>query len=567
MKWHRPSTGGAAAWIALLSLLCSFATIDAVSASSREGVIHGPPTLSSDPAGSIVVGYIATPSAGADLHAWLLGDPSPGSGWKDREVGICMAPGDQLHPAAACDGSGGRIVVWEDFRNGHDLDIYAQHVLASGTIDPSWPREGLAVCVASGAQVQPRIVFDGEGGALVIWEDRRSGEDDVFLQHVRANGMNDPAWPAGGRSLGSGAGARMNAAVIPDGSGGAIVAWQQQGDATGFDILALHVLPNGHESPGWPLEGRVVGGASGDQIEPTLAPDGAGGCIVVWSDDGNPEATRLFAQRILASGEPDARWPEAGIALCDAKRAQHQPSLLIDGAGGAFIAWQQRSAETGESNVVVQHVTENGIVDSDWPEEGLHASTAGGFQVSPRLAMVSDALSLVWLDRRDVAHVRAYAQRILRHGVLDPSWPEEGTLLSRDPADDLVLGASASDAALAVWREPGSWQVRSLRLTAAPPVLDAPPARTELLAPRPNPAAGAVTFRFTLATRQRARLTVFDIQGRRVATPMDRSLEPGPHEVVWDRRSARGALAANGVYFVRFDADDRRSSKRFVLSR
>jgi hypothetical protein len=48
-----------------------------------------------------------------------------------------------------------------DTRNGQDRDIFAQRVLASGLIDPSWPVNGAPVCIAPDVQINPVILADG----------------------------------------------------------------------------------------------------------------------------------------------------------------------------------------------------------------------------------------------------------------------------------------------------------------------------------------------------------------------------------------------------------------------
>jgi len=63
----------------------------------------------------------------------------------------------------ASDGAGGAIITWSDLRSGTDSDIYAQHVLASGLVDPGWPVDGRAICTAAGDQSSPAIVSDGAG--------------------------------------------------------------------------------------------------------------------------------------------------------------------------------------------------------------------------------------------------------------------------------------------------------------------------------------------------------------------------------------------------------------------
>jgi hypothetical protein len=85
--------------------------------------------------------------------------------------------------------------------------------------------------------------------------------------------------------------------------------------------------------------------------------------------------------------------------------------------------------------------------------------------------------------------------------------------------------------------------------------------------PRPNPAREGVTFRFSVAHRQPAKLVVFDIQGRRIATLLDRVLEAGPHDLSWNRSDVRGNRAKNGIYFARFEANGRSFTSRFVLAR
>src|SRR2546426_11777920 len=56
-------------------------------------------------------------------------------------VPLCTATFNQLNPTIVSDGAGGAIVTWYDNR-GPYYDIYAQHVLASGAVDGGWPTAG-----------------------------------------------------------------------------------------------------------------------------------------------------------------------------------------------------------------------------------------------------------------------------------------------------------------------------------------------------------------------------------------------------------------------------------------
>ena len=95
------------------------------------------------------------------------------------------------------DGAGGAIVVWYDYRSGGSNNIYAQHVLASGAVDPAWPADGRALCTAANNQHYPQIVSDGTGGAIVTWQDYRSGTNyDVYAQRANSSGLAQ--WAANG---------------------------------------------------------------------------------------------------------------------------------------------------------------------------------------------------------------------------------------------------------------------------------------------------------------------------------------------------------------------------------
>jgi hypothetical protein len=93
---------------------------------------------------------------------------------------------------------------------------------------------------------------------------------------------------------------------------------------------------------------------------------------------------------------------------------------------------------------------------------------------------------------------------------------------------------------------------------------EAPPAVTELLPISPNPSSGPVPIRFALGQRERVGLEVFDAQGRAVRAMALGLLEPGLHEVVWDGRNQRGALAEPGLYFVRLSMGSRVWTRRVV---
>jgi len=95
--------------------------------------------------------------------------------------------GQQWDPEIISDGAaGGTIVVWDDFRNGTNLDIYVQKLNANGVVQ--WTADGVVICNATNDQLLPQIISDGTGGAIITWSDFRSG-GDIYAQRVNENGV------------------------------------------------------------------------------------------------------------------------------------------------------------------------------------------------------------------------------------------------------------------------------------------------------------------------------------------------------------------------------------------
>jgi hypothetical protein len=115
---------------------------------------------------------------------------------------------------------------------------------------------------------------------------------------------------------------------------------------------------------------------------------------------------------------------------------------------------------------------------------------------------------------------------------------------------------------------PGETDLRT-RPTVAPAEPTAPGAALalRLLPGRPNPFATQTTLPYAMPAPGRARLAVYDAQGREVALLVDKVENPGTHAASWDGRDARGTPLASGVYFARLEAGGEVSSLKLVLAR
>jgi len=75
-------------------------------------------------------------------------------------------------------------------------------------------------------------------------------------------------------------------------------------------------------------------------------------------------------------------------------------------------------------------------------------------------------------------------------------------------------------------------------------------------------------IRFNLAEPSRVTIRVYDISGRLVRTVFDEPLSAGyDHRKEWDGRNNERRLVAPGVYFVRFETETFRATRKVVVLR
>ena len=81
----------------------------------------------------------------------------------------------------------------------------------------------------------------------------------------------------------------------------------------------------------------------------------------------------------------------------------------------------------------------------------------------------------------------------------------------------------------------------------------------------PNPFNPVTKISFSLPDAQPVRLSIYTVDGRRVATLVDEVRGPGLHEVLWSGADDAGRRAASGVYFYRLDAGPHTQVRKMTL--
>jgi hypothetical protein len=184
--------------------------------------------------GFYVVSSTSGPTPGFDgaYFVWRFTfGGAPAVGWPSGGVRVCNPPGDRAGLSADSDGAGGLLMSWYDYRppyNSTGGQIFALRVRSDGTLAPGWTVDGTLVSNPSNRmqEYDPFVVRDGQGGGYVVWQGQGGSEFPSTIQHLTATGQAAQGWPQSGLRVAP-SGAQFNTRITPDGQGGAIVAWNE----------------------------------------------------------------------------------------------------------------------------------------------------------------------------------------------------------------------------------------------------------------------------------------------------------------------------------------------------
>lgn len=277
---------------------------------------------------------------GLNRHAYVQRIDADGNVlWDGNGTFVSIGGG---HPQIISDGMGGAIITFAQ------VDIYAQKINSTG--DLPWG-SNVAVCTAGDTQTFPQICSDGAGGAIISWVDYRNMSvtgSDVYAQRVHQNGSI--MWTINGEAISVKSGGQFSPQIISDETGGAIITWYDSRGATN-DIYAQKVDSNGIVQ--WALDGEAICTESESQSNPEICTDENGGAIIIWRDYRNGANWDVYAQWIDSNGIVETN---NGIPICTKNEDQFFHQICSDGAGGAFITWEDHR-RISESDIYAQHFT------------------------------------------------------------------------------------------------------------------------------------------------------------------------------------------------------------------
>ncbi len=517
------------------------------------------PAIASDGSGGAIIAWQDKRNGSDyDIYAQRI-DASGNIKWTLNGIPVCNAARDQVEPEVVSDGSGGAIITWTDERDSGNYDIYAQKVDSTGKV--KWTANGATIC--KGAAGDENITSDGKGGAIITWRDLRSGTTgDIYAQRIDAGG--NVRWTANGAAICLAQRDQVNPQLVSDGNGGAIILWYDTRSGNGYEVYTQKVDSSGNTK--WQTNGIDLGFAAHYQTDPTIISDGKGGAIATWYNGSN-SVVNIYAQRIDASG--NKMWTSGGVQLNVTAFDNEEPTIAGDGSGGAYIVWQEQSPN-GDWDIYAQQIDSTGDIKyqlNGSPAE-LPICRATDIQEYPEAVTDGrDGVIITWRDVRNGTDYNIYAQRLGADGNV--KWTLDGVPVTTAAGnqDNIRMISDSNGGAIITWTDQRSgyfqYDIYAQKVTD-PNVLsvnsDASrlPDKFKLIGNYPNPFNPSTTIKYSLPFSSSVKLTVYNILGQKIKMLVNRIQSAGYHEYSWNADSE-----PSGIYLYALSAESNNGKNNF----
>lgn len=580
---------------------------------------QGQLSIVSDGSGGAIIAWQDMRNGNYDIYAQKI-DSMGNPVWLLNGIPICVDASVQSPPKLAADNSGGAYIVWSDDRGG-DYDIFAVRVDAAGFLYGL--ANGSPLQIDANNQVNPEICPDGASGAILAYEqyvtDVNAGKD-IYAQRIDFN--CSIMWSGGGVPACIAAYNQVNPKLVNDGLGSAIIVWEDFVNGAQFNIYVQRVFSDAIQ---WTANGICLRYAAYTSLNPSITYGGTNSAIIVWQDNITTDFD-IYAQKVTGTTTGTLVWNTGiPVTVCDIVGDQLYPQVVSDGFDGGHIVWQDgRNLLTNGFDIYGNHLDAAGGFIGEGVSNGFGICTwqVGEVpmdQTYPVLTNNIDSKALyAWMDRRNELLTQS-DRDIYTLGVESPTLPVElssftavataqlfvslqwvtesetnnlgfnvfrsndgliatatkvnfgiinGTNTSSTHTYSFVDSEVDPETTYYYWLEMVAFDGTSsfsgsviVNTHNQAPVI---PNATVLGNAYPNPfnARTSTNIAMDVKAGETATLTIYNVLGQKVITYVRQA---GSYTITWNGRDENGDACSSGIYFYKLSSPSINSTKKMVI--
>lgn len=320
---------------------------------------------------------------------------------------ICNHTGEQALPKIAALSEGGCYVAWQDLSSGN-YDIYLQRLDANGI--PQWA-DPCGILVSDHPQdtwlTDWDIAVDVADNCILAINDIRNGADrDITVYSIGP--QQEFLWGPDGIALSNNDGFEPDPRILPMDNGDVVFAWQEE------DSIHIRKLDSeGHDVFNNPSTITFTQ-ASGVSIPRLAALDNSGFALSYLAQQGTQFSSPRYLYVRSYNDDGSARWVESGIEIMNQSGIgiQMRPDLVSDGEGGVYVYWYD--ARGNVHHCYVQHVNANGV--AEWAANGVSVDlSASELQMSPSAVVVPEGIAIFYQTANTAQSQGGLSAQLLDH--------------------------------------------------------------------------------------------------------------------------------------------------------
>lgn len=310
----------------------------------------------------------------------------------------------QFYPSISSVVDSSFVVVWSDYRNGENYDIFFQLYENSGKLQGI--NEKVNDDVTDSKHICPSVASTFNGSFLVVWLDAREGNWDIYLQHYSSSGevlgnnakVNDDVGDA----------VQYSPTVASASSGSFIVVWKdyRNGNSdiyfqrynSSCQMIGNNVKVNDDFSDEY-------------QCSPAVSSGFDGSFVVVWEDHRN-RTNEIYLQRYNSSGEAQGSNIAVGDYYFDNGAL---PAISFASDGSFVVVWEDR--RNGNKDIYLQLYDYLGLDKGN--NMKVNDDNTGTSQCKPIVSSAADgSFVVIWEDYRNGStNADIYVQKYAADGT------------------------------------------------------------------------------------------------------------------------------------------------------
>lgn len=346
---------------------------------------------------------------------------------EDNNAGSAQNPGVAIAP------DGRAVVLWDMYDSSLGRSVVLANSYAPGT---GWDCAVTLAEADTGDDSAPRIVMDGSGNAIAVWQRYDGIRANIRAIRYAAGAHWDCAATLIQKETGEDG---RNPVIAMNGGGTAVAAWQQS-DGSVSTIHAIRYAPGAN----WDCAVLVQTDTSGDGMNPQVAVGGNGTAVVLWDQyDSGTLSFNIWAARCL----PNGSW-DCAVIVREGTSSDSKRRVVVDGDGNAIAVWSQEAVPGQGLHVWASRYTAGGRWDCN---ATLVETGTGGDGDNPRIAMDGNGNAIAVWSHSDGAETTIWSSRYVR----GQGWGTPVKIQDAGPGNGFnpQISVNGDGTATAVWQQ------------------------------------------------------------------------------------------------------------------